>query len=414
MNKRLLIVFLLGFSSGLPLSLVTSTLQAWSSESGSSLMAVGMLSLLGLPYIYRVFWGPLLDRYTFFSLGKRRSWMLSAQIILCLGFNSMAWLSPLTSPLWMSSIAFLMACSSATQDMAIEAHRVEYLPLKEHALGASIAVLGYRLALFLSGGLALILAHHIGWALTYRFMGFFMVIGIWATLWSPEPSAPMLVRQNLAQFFTAPVKELMARPEVVSIVLFILFYKLGEAFTATTSGIVMPFLIQGLGFSLDTIGYVNKIMGISAILLGGIIAGFLMLRWSLYRALFFFGILQATTNVLFVMLAILGKNLLMLTLAVVFDNLAAGMGTTALVAFFMRTVDQRFTATQFSILVAISTIPRVFSGPIAVLVQSWLGWVGLYQLSVVLALGFIPFLMILNRHGTSLAMTPRSVSEPPE
>lgn len=408
MNKRLLIVFLLGFSSGLPLSLVTSTLQAWSAESGSSLMAVGMLSLLGLPYIYRVFWGPLLDRYAFFSLGKRRSWILSTQIVLCLGFNWMAWLSPLTSPLWMSSIAFFMACSSATLDMAIEAHRTEYLPFKEYALGASIAVLGYRLALLLSGGLALILAHHIGWALTYRLMGFCMLIGVGATLWSPEPSSPRVVKQNLAGFFAAPVKELMARPEVVSIVLFILFYKLGEAFTATTSGIVMPFLIQGLGFSLDTIGYVNKIIGISAILLGGLIAGFLMLRWSLYRALFFFGILQAMTNFLFVILAMLGKNFSMLIIAVIFDNLAAGMGATALVAFFMRAVDQRFTATQFSILVAISTIPRVFSGPLAVLIQSWLGWVGLYQLSVVLALGFIPFLMILNRDETSLLATIKS------
>ena len=397
MNKRLVIVFILGFSSGLPLALVSSTLQAWFAQSGMSIMATGMLSLLGLPYLLRIIWGPLLDRYPLSNLGKRRSWMMLMQVLLLIGFNAMAWCSPNSDPKLLALLAFCMACFSATQDMAIEAHRTEYLPGPEQALGASFAVFGYRLALLFSGGLALVIAQHAGFTVAYRLMGILMLSGVVATYYSPEPSLQSNNKITFIESFIAPLRELKSRPGFLSLLLFILFYKLGESFTTSTSGIVMPFLIQGLGFSLETIGYVNKIMGIVAIVFGGLIAGIVLMRWSLLRALMIFGLLQAVTNMLFVALAINGKSLVLLSLAVVSDNFAAGMGSTALVAMLMRIVDRRFTATQFSILAAISTIPRNFSGPIAATIQAWFGWVGLYQFSVILALGFVPFL-ILIRH----------------
>jgi PAT family beta-lactamase induction signal transducer AmpG len=229
-------------------------------------------------------------------------------------------------------------------------------------------------------------------------MGMLMIIGMVATLWSSEPSKHLDSNPGFVQAFTAPVKELIARRGFIPLLLFILFYKLGEAFTATTSGIVMPFLIQGIGFSIDTIGYVNKMMGITSILFGGLVAGILLFRWSLFRALFVFGVLQALTNLLFIALAMTGKNLTLFATAVVCDNFAAGMGSTALVAFFMRIVRQPFTATQFSLLVAISALPRIFSGPFAAMLQMWLGWTGLYQVAFILSLGFIPFLLIIRDH----------------
>lgn len=397
MNRRLLIVFILGFSSGLPLALISSTLQAWFADSGMSVLATGSLSLLSLPYVYRIIWAPFLDRYTLLSLGKRRSWMLVMQMLLLIGFNVMAWCSPLTSPHLMVSVALLLACFSATQDIAIDAHRTEYLPSHEHALGAFLAVFGYRLALLVAGGLALILAEHLGWAVAYRAMGCLMVFGMLATLASPEPSMPQVEKTNLMQSLVLPIKELLSRQRILLLLLFIFFYKLGEAFTTTTSGIVMPFLIQGLGFSLDSIAYVNKMLGICSILLGGLAAGLLLLRWSLYKALMVFGLLQAMTNLLFVILAIVGKNLPLFAIAVVSDNFAAGMASTALVALFMKLADKRFTGTQFSILAALSTLPRILSGPFAAMLQSWLGWVGLYQLSFILAFWFIPFLMLIRK-----------------
>ena len=397
MNKRLFIVFILGFSSGLPLALIGSTLQAWFAESGLSVMATGALSLLSLPYLYRIIWGPLLDRYSLCSLGKRRSWMLVMQVLLLFGFNLMAWFSPTKSPVIIACIGFVLACFSATQDVAIDAHRTEYLPNKEHAIGASIAVVGYRLALLVAGGLSLIIAQYFGWAVTYRVMGFLMLFGMGATLWSPEPSIPTTNNTSLTESLIAPLRELLSRKGLICLLFFIFFYKLGEAFTSSTSGIVMPFLIQGIGFSLETIAYVNKILGIGSILLGGLVAGWILMRWSLYRALMIFGLIQAMTNTFFILLAIVGKNIAVFAVTVVFDNFAAGMGSTALVALFMQLVDRRFTATQFSILVAFSTLPRILSGPFAALIQSWFGWLGLYQLTFLLALGFIPFLVAIRK-----------------
>ncbi len=378
------------------MALISSTLQAWYAYSGMSVLATGALSLVSLPYAYRIFWGPILDRYSLFQLGKRRSWILTMQFLLLLGFNLMAWFTPEEYPRLLAFLALILACFSATQDVAIDAHRAEYLPVPEHALGASLAVLGYRLALLLSGGLALVMAGHFGWAFTYRFMGLLMIVGMGATLFSQEPSVEINEKTNFALSFILPVKELFSRPKIIYLLMFVFCYKLGEAFTTTTSGIVMPFLIQGLGFSLDTIGYINKMLGISSILLGGLTAGFILMKYSLYRSLLLFGLLQAFTNVLFVVLAMTGKNTLMLAIAVVSDNFAAGMGSTALVALFMRIVNKQFTGTQFSILVALSTLPRILSGPLAASIQMNIGWVGLYQLSVLLALAFIPFLVLIK------------------
>lgn len=394
-KKRFFIIFILGFSSGLPLALLTGTLQAWYADAGISVLGTGLLSLIGLPYVYRIAWGPLLDRYSLFSFGKRRSWIFITQLLLCLGFNAMAWFSPATSPKLLAGFAFILAIFSATQDIAIDAHRVEFLTKKEHGLGASIAVLGYRVALLIAGGGALILAQHLGWAFCYRLIGSFMIIGILATLKSQEPFHRD-TSLTLIDSFIKPVKELLLGKKFFALFLFILFYKLGEAFTTTTSGIVMPFLIQGLGFSLEAIGTINKLVGVGAIVVGGLAAGFILTRVSLFKALLLFGLLQAATNILFIFLAIMGKNLMLLTVAVISDNFAAGMGSTALVALFMRLVNQSYTGTQFSILVAISTLPRIFSGPIAGLIQLWVGWVGLYQISFLLALGYIPFLLLLK------------------
>jgi PAT family beta-lactamase induction signal transducer AmpG len=404
MNKRLLIIFILGFSSGLPLALIGSTLQAWYASAGLSVLATGALSLVGLPYVYRVFWGPILDRYSLFSIGKRRSWIVTMHVFLLLGFNVMAWLNPLQHPKLMAGIALLLACFSATQDVAIDAHRIEYISPKMHALAASFASFGYRLALLLSGGFALVMAANYGWATTYRLMGFFMLFGLVAILCSSEPSKE--TTYSFSQSFIAPMKDLIAKPKITYLLLFIFFYKLGEAFTSTMSGIVMPFLIQGLHYSLETIGYMNKMLGVVSLILGGLSAGLILMRYSLYTSLFFFGLLQALTNGLFIIQAIVGKQTTILALAVFADNFAAGMGSTALIALMMRVVNQQFTGTQFSILVAVSALPRVFSGPIAASIQMSLGWVGVYQISVLLALIFIPFLILIKEQTRAYSADP--------
>lgn len=181
MNKRLFVVFILGFSSGLPLALISSTLQAWYASSGMPLLLTGMLSLISIPYAYRTLWSPFLDNYSLGRLGRRRSWILAMQCLLLLGFNLMAWFTPEQHPNLLAFFALVLAFFSATQDIAIDAQRTEYLPARAQALGASLASTGYRIALFLSGGFALVIAQHFGWAFTYRLMGLLMIIGMMAS-----------------------------------------------------------------------------------------------------------------------------------------------------------------------------------------------------------------------------------------
>ena len=414
MNQRLLIILMLGFSSGLPLSLLSGTLQAWFTQSGSSLMTVGLLSMIGFPYSYRFLWAPLLDRYVFFSIGRRRSWILVTQILLFLGFNGIVWFSPNSAPSIIIGLAVILVFISATQDIAIDAHRTEYLRVEEHALGASFAILGYRCALLIAGGLSLVIAQYCGWVWTYRLISLLMLIGMLAVAFSTEPfrhEPGTYVKKDLLPSFILPAKALFSEPDIYILLIFVIFYKLGEAFTASTSGIVIPFLIQGIGFPLDVIGYVNKILGLSAAIVGSISAGILLLRWSLFRALLTFGLFQAVSNLLFVALAIVGKNLSLFCLAVVCENFASGMSAVALVALFMRIVDLRYTATQFSILTAFAFLPRTFSGPIAALGQSWLGWVGLYESVFLISLGFIPFLFMVYKSNYSRELETLEISD---
>lgn len=397
LTKRFVVVFVLGFASGLPLALVTSTLQAWFADVGMSVYVTGMLSLLGLPYLYKFLWSPLLDRYSLLpKFGKRRSWILVTEILLCLGFNLMAWCAPDKHPILMVVLGFGLASLSATQDSVIDAFRIESLPGFEFGLGASVATLGYRLAILLSGGAALLIAQYVSWPAVYRIMGGVLVLGILATLWSDEKKITQPVDISFTKIFTSPVKNIISRPQIVPFCLFILFYKLGESFTTNISGIVMPFLIQGMGFSLATIAYVQKILGLIALIFGGLTAGVVLLRYSLFKSLLVFGLLQSITNALFVLLAMSDKSTLLLSIAVVSDNFAAGLGSTAIVALFMRYVDNRYTATQFAILAALAAIPRIFSGPIGAFLHAHFGWVGLYQIAFVLSFGFIPFLFIIS------------------
>lgn len=357
-------------------------------------MQTGLLSLLGLPYAYRFLVAPVMDRCSPLGLGRRRGWMMLTQLVLLLGFNILAWFHPATDARTIMWFALWLSCCSAIQDVVIDAQRIEYLPVNEHGLGAAFAVLGYRIAMLVGGGVALVLAYHYGWGWTYRLMGGGMGIGLVAAWWSKEP-VPVKQKEDALTFndWILPIKDWVQRPGWLGCIGFILLYKLGEAFTSTSSGIMMPFLRQGLDFPLDTIGYVNKGIGVVALLLGGVTAGWWLRKKPLFQALLWFGLFQAMANALFLFLAMMGHQLWLFVLAVLVDNWAAGMGSTALVALLMRLVNQQFTATQFSLLIAVSLLPRIFSGPIAAVLQMHFGWAGLFGWAFGFSFLFIPFLL---------------------
>ncbi len=389
--KKLAVVFAQGFSSGLPFALLGSTLQAWYSTANTSVLIIGFLGLINIPYTFRFFWGPLFDKYNLFGFGRRRGWLCLIQASLMVGLFLLSYLNPINHPMLVGVFAFVLAIIAASQDAVIDAHRAEYLIKSLHGLGASIASTAYRLAILLSGSVALIMAEFFGWRFTYQVLSLFMLVGLCATLLSKEPMG-YPVTEGLSRAFANAINELRQRDKIVYLLAFIFFYKFAEAFTSITSPIMQPFLLQDLHFSLATIGYISKGLGIIATVAGGLVAGVVLMRWNLYRALMVFGIIQAATNVTYIALAWVGHNLTLLTVCVVTDNFANGLGTTALVALFMRIVDKRFTATQFSLFVAFSSIPRVICGPFGAFIQIQFGWLAVFTLSFFIALLYIPFL----------------------
>lgn len=356
-------------------------------------MQVGLLSLLGLPYAYRFLLAPLIDHYSLGGWGRRRGWMMLTQGMLLLGFNFIAWMSPTTSFGFLVGMAAVLSLFSALQDSVIDAQRIEYLSEQDYGLGASLATFGYRLSLLVGGGVTLLFAYHHGWAMTYRLMGCGMGIGWLAAWWSEEPASQPLPAPGVltASAWTDPIREFLSRPYWLSALGLIFFFKLGEVFTSTLSGCVIPFLVQGLGISLKTIGYINQVVGVLALVLGGMLAGVWLKFTPLFQVLLYCGLLQIAAIVLFLGLACVGYVPWLFGMAVFVDNWVVGMGSTVMVVLLMQLVNRQFTATQFSLLVAVSALPRVLSGPLAAWLHASVGWVGVYEWAFGLSWLFIPF-----------------------
>ncbi len=392
--RRLAIIFLLGFSSGLPLALSGSTLQAWFTTAGISIVAIGALSLVGQPYVYKFIWAPLLDRYIPPLLGRRRGWLILTQTLLLLTIAIMAFGNPKTNPYLLAGMGLLIAFFSATQDIAIDAYRTDIAAPEERGLAAALTTGGYRVAMMVSGGIALILADKLGWREAYLIMAAFMLIGLIASWFSEEPkflSTTLKTPANLLIAIKAPFHEFLMRKAAWGILLFILLYKIGDALSIS---LLTPFLIRGLGFSLTTVGAVLKGIGLLATMLGVFLAGMLMTRTSLYRALFIFGICQIMAIISLLILALVGKNDTVLIVSMALDFICNGMGTTALVAFLMSICDHRYTATQFALLSAFSAIGRVFVGPVAGIMAKYIGWPSFFVWAIIIS---IPGLILLKQ-----------------
>ncbi|MFN0184014.1 MAG: AmpG family muropeptide MFS transporter [Aquabacterium sp.] len=493
---RLGVVLVLGFASGLPLALTGQALQAWLTVEGLDLATIGFLSLVGLPYTFKFLWAPLMDRFELLpGLGRRRGWLLVTQVALCGALLLLAQTSPKASLPLFALAALVVAFLSASQDVVIDAYRTDVLNSAERGLGSSLNVLGYRLAMIVSGGLALIWTDAVqgsgwSWPDVYRLMaslmagaavlslialprlplappaesrprheltGFLAVVaavaigylltqhlaqplakvllaplldtsslppvlkGRWADLLAllmglalTVPLAAWAARRARYETLLAGLGHYFAQPGAVAFLLFIVLYKLGDAFAGA---LLTPFLLKGMAFSSAEVGVVNKIFGLWLTIAGALIAGALMLRLRLWRALMLFGILQALSNLGFWWLAANGKGAAAALLIPAFDwgfvklaqptpvdagllmvvaaeNLTGGMGTAAFVAFLMALTSRRFTATQFALLSAFASVGRVWVGPLAGVLAESIGWSSFFVVSIVLAL---PALLLLGR-----------------
>jgi len=379
----------IGFASGLPLALSGQTLQAWLTTSGIDIRTIAAFSLVGLPYTLKFLWAPLMDRFVPPRFGRRRGWMLLMQPLLAVLLLALAASDPSSAIMAIGMLAIGIAFASASQDVAIDAYRADLLRPRERGLGSALSVAGYRIGMLASGAGALILADHLGWQATFWIMAALLCVGLAASLFGPEPAWQPQPPRSLQEAVIAPFLEFLRRPHALLLLAVIVLYKLGDAFAGT---LTTAFLLRGLEFSLTDVGVVNKGIGLAATIVGGLFAGLLVMRFSLFKCLLGFGVLQAITNLGFMLLALSGKSYAGMVAVIVLENLSGGMGTTAFVAFLIALCDHRYTATQFALLSALSAVARVFVGPPAGMLVETSGW-PLFFLATFIAA--IPGLLLL-------------------
>ncbi len=394
LHRRLAVMLPLGFASGLPLALTAGTLQAWLTVEGVDLKTIGIFTLVGLPYTLKFLWAPLIDRIVPPWFGRRRGWMLLTQLCVAIGLVLMALTNPSEQPERLAAFALLVAFLSASLDIVFDAYRTETLQPHERGLGAAIWVNGYRVALLVAGAGAFVLADYVGWRITYLAMACVMLAGLLAILVSPEPSVVADPPKSLAEAVGAPLSEFFSRPQALAFLAVIVFYKLGDAFA---SSLQTAFLIGGIGFSASEVGFVKGV-GILATLLGALAGGILMTRAGLIQSLLMFGLLQALSNLGFVVLALAGKSAAVLLAAVIIENVTGGMGTAAFVALVMSLCDPRYTATQFALLSSMEALGRVFAGRPSADVVEAVGWAQFFFLTFVIALPGLWAVWKLRRH----------------
>jgi PAT family beta-lactamase induction signal transducer AmpG len=393
LNPRVLTVLFLGFSSGLPLALSGGTLQAWLTVENVDIKTIGMFSLVGLPYTLKFIWSPLMDRFVVPIFGRRRGWIALSQLALIGLILGMSVTSPQNGLWFLALLAFCLTFVSASQDVAIDAYRAEVLREPERGMGAAVSVTGYRVAMLVSGALALIFSGYLGWRATYMLMALIMSIGVIAVWLGPEPEDPGTPPSSMKDAVEGPFKEFFSRTGVWSLLALIILYKLGDAFAGS---LTTTFLIRGMSFSVGEVGTINKGMGLASTIIGALFGGVLMARLRLFKSLLIFGILQAVSNLSFMVLALVGKSYPLMIFTIAFENLAGGMGTAAFVAFLMVLCNHSYTATQFALLSALASLGRVFVGPLSGVLVDGMGWTVFFFTTFLFALPGLVLLWIMR------------------
>lgn len=389
-SRRVLIMLGLGFASGLPLALTGSTLQAWMASENVDLRVIGVFSLVGLPYTLKVVWAPVMDRFRLPWLGRRRGWILCAQLLLGVVILFMGRVSPADATWLVAFLALAVAFLSASQDIVVDAYRADVLQRRELGAGAATTVVGYRTALLVSGALALILSDHLAWKSVYGVMAFLMAGCALFTLAAPEPPETIQPPLSLREAVIHPLTSYFGREGALAMLIFIMVYKLGDALAGVMT---TPFLLE-LGFSRTDVGAVNKAFGLVSTIVGTLAGGAVVAQIGVNRSLWVFGLLQAVSNLSFTLLALVGKHYPLMVASIGFENVCGGMGNAAFIAFMMSLCDKRYTATQYALLTSFMAVTRILSGVPAGFMAHEMGWAMFYGATV---LGAVPGLLLLPR-----------------
>lgn len=384
-NRRMLICVFTGFSSGLPLYILISLLPAWLRSEQIDLKSIGLFALIQLPYTWKFLWAPLLDRYVWPMLGRRRGWMMFSQVALLLSLPCFGWLQPKLDLWAIAYLAALVAFFSATQDIVLDAFRREILFDVELGLGNAIHVNAYRIAGLIPGSLSLILADFLPWSSVFLITALFMLPGILLTLRITEPELLKAVPKTLRQAVVEPFHEFITRQgwrSALLILAFIFLYKLGDSMA---TALATPFYLD-MGFSKTDIGLIAKHAGLWPSVIGGLLGGIWMIKLGINRALWLFGAVQVVSILGFAWLSLVGHDKLLLAAVIGFEALGVGLGTTAFVAFIARATHPLYTATQFALFTSLAAVPRTFANAATGYLVESIGWFGFFLLCTVLAM----------------------------
>ena len=379
----------LGFSAGLPNPLVGDTLKAWLSTEGVSLGAIGLYSLVHLPYNLKFVWAPLFDRYRLPFLSRRRDWMIVAQLGVLVSVGVLGSLDPVAGPFWVALLAVVVAFFSASQDISIDAYRTDLLPATERAKPTAVFVATYRVALIVSGAGALILADHLPWTVIYWMVAGLMGVGILTTLLAPAPPEVETTPKTLVEAVVEPIREVLKRDRAAALLAVVMLYRVGDV---VASQLLTKFLLD-LDFSLTDIGALRKGLGLGATIVGSLLGGGLAARWGLRRSMIAIGAMMGLANLLYVALAVVGKSYTLLSIAVTADNLMTGMGTMLFVQFLMSLCNKKMTATQYALFSSLMTVPGLLLASVSGFLAEAVGYPIFFVITVVAA---FPALVLLR------------------
>ncbi|HEY7985489.1 MAG TPA: AmpG family muropeptide MFS transporter [Methylophilaceae bacterium] len=392
LNRRMLICIFTGFSSGLPLYILISLLPAWLRSEGVNLKAIGLFSLIGLPFTWKFLWAPLFDRYTL-PLGRRRGWLLLTQIALLTSIPFFGFLHPTLNLMTIAFLAVVVAFFSASQDIVLDAYRRELLPDIELGLGNAVHVNAYKIAGLIPGSLSLILADHLPWSAVFIVTALFMLPGLVMTLLVNEPQIQQGAPKTLRQAIVEPFQEFISRQGLNTALLvlaFIFFYKLGDSMA---TALATPFYLD-IGFSKTEIGLIAKNAGLWPSVIGGLLGGIWMVKLGINRSLWLFGAMQMVAVLGFAWLASVGHSPFWLAAIIGLEAFGVGLGTTAFVAFIARTTHPLYTATQFALFTSLAAVPRTFANAATGYLVESMGWVKFFLLCFVVA---IPGMLLLTK-----------------
>ena len=408
-ERRLLFVFVMGFASGLPLLLTMGTLQIWLTEVGVSLTAIGLFALTGTPYTLKFLWAPLIDRVPVpllsRRLGRRRSWMLVIQLGLMGAIVGLGFSDPATGPFRTAAFALAVAFFSASQDIVIDAYRIEILDPSQQGAGAAMTQAGYRFGLIVAGAGALYLADTVSsWSIVYAVMAVLVLVGVAAALFAPAPPGESLAGAGeshaaltLQAMVIEPFREFLTRHSLSSawvILAFILLYKFGDAFAGSMAN---PFFVK-IGFSKIEIANASKIFGVFATLAGVFIGGVLVKQYGVLNTLLWCGVLQMLSNLMFAALAVVGHDVGFLYLTVGIENFTGGMASSAFVAYLSLLCNTAYTGTQFALLTSFMAFGRTWLSSTGGWLADHTDWVTFFVVSTVIAVPGLLLLLWMTKH----------------